>query len=315
MAALLMIKEKIKIIYADYHKVIVPVIKAVVAFLMLLAINDKIGYMTRLDSVIIVLALSGVCAFTPRSVTVLAGLAAVLAHLSALSIEVALVAAAVFLVMILVYLRFCSKDILLVVLTPLSFYFGVQYIMPLVVGILCGPAAVLTLGCGIIIHYYIDYISVNALTIQGMSASATVEKIRIGLDGIIHNDIMFLALLSFAAATLVVHILRRQAIDHAWSVAIFSGAMTNVILSFMGILVFDNGPTVIGLLLGTIVAVPLAMLVAFLFMGLDYSRTEKVQFEDEDYYYYVKAVPKMKIQAPAKTIKRINTQKYRTHHK
>jgi hypothetical protein len=91
--------------------------------------------------------------------------------------------------------------------------------------------------------------------------------------------------------------------------------MTNVILNFMGILILDDGPGVIGLLLGTIIAVPLAMLVAFLFMGLDYKRTERVQFEDEDYYYYVKAVPKMKIQAPSKTVKKINTQKYRTHHK
>ena len=315
MAALLMIKEKIKTIYADYHRVIVPVIKAVVAFLMLTAINDKIGYMARLDNLAVVLVLSAVCAFMPRTVTVIVGLAAVLIHLSALSVEIALVAAAVFLVMILLYLRFCSKDLLLVVLVPLSFYFGIPYIMPLVTGILCGPAAALTLGCGIVIHYFIDYISVNALTIQGMSASATVEKIRIGVDGIIQNDALFLALLSFIAATLVVHILRRQAIDHAGSVAIFSGAMTNVILNFMGILVADNGPTVIGLLLGTIIAVPLAMLVSFLFMGLDYSRTERVQFEDEDYYYYVKAVPKMKIQAPSKTVKRINTQKYRTHHK
>ena len=315
MAALLMLKEKIKVIYADYHQVIVPITKAIVAFMMLLAINDKIGYMAKLDSMIVVVALSVVCAFMPRTVTVLVGLAAVMAHLAALSVEVALVAVAIFLVMIFVYLRFCSKDILLVVLTPLSFYFGIPYIMPLAAGILCGPAAALTLGCGIVIHYYIDYISVNALTIQGMSASATVEKIRIGLDGIIQNDAMFLALISFVAATFVVHILRRQAIDHAWSVAIFSGAMTNVILNFMGILIFDNGPSVIGLLLGTIIAVPLAMLIAFLFMGLDYSRTERVQFEDGDYYYYVKAVPKMKIQAPAKTVKRINTQKYRTHHK
>jgi hypothetical protein len=27
-------------------------------------------------------------------------------------------------------------------------------------------------------------------------------------------------------------------------------------------------------------------------MNLDYARTERVQFEDDDYYYYVKAVPK-----------------------
>lgn len=315
MAALLMVKDKIKSIYADYHKIIVPVIKALVAFLMITAINDKIGYMVKLDSMVVVLGLSIICAILPQTMTVVVGLALVLAHLAALSVEVALVALAVFMVMILLYLRFCSKDLLLVILAPLAFHFGVPYIMPLLVGILCGPTAALTLGCGIVIHYFIDYISVNALTIQGMSASATVEKIRIGLDGIIYNDAMFLALVSFVAATLVVHILRRQSIDHAWSVAIFSGAMTNIILNFMGILVFDNGPSVMGLLIGTVIAVPLAMLVAFLFMGLDYSRTEKVQFEDEDYYYYVKAVPKMKIQAPAKTVKRINTQKYRTHHK
>lgn len=315
MAALLMMKEKIKVLYASYRSVIVPTVKAIVAFLMLLAINDKIGYMTRLDNILIVFVLTAVCAFSPRVVTVLVGLAVVLGHLTALSMEIALIALAVFVVMALLYLRFCSRDILLLVLVPVSFYFGIPYVMPLIVGILCGPMAALTLGCGIVIHYYIDYISINALTIQGMASAGTLDKIRVGLDGIIRNEAMFLALLSFGAATFVVHILRRQAIDHAWSVAIFTGAMTNVILNFMGILVLDNGPSVFGLLIGTIIAVPLAMIVGFLFMGLDYSRTERVQFEDEDYYYYVKAVPKMNIQAPAKTVKRINTQRYHTYHK
>ena len=83
----------------------------------------------------------------------------------------------------------------------------------------------------------------------------------------------------------------------------------------MGLLIFDNGPSIIGLLLGTIIAIPVAMLVGFLFMGLDYSRTERVQFEDEDYYYYVKVVPKMNIQAPSKTVKKINTQRHRTYYK
>lgn len=315
MATLLMMKEKMKRVYAGYHKIIVPTVKAVIAFMMLMAINDKLGYMARLDSFIVVLALSAVCAFTPRAITILVGLVVVLGHMYALSMEVALIAVAVFAVMVLLYLRFCSKTLLLLVLVPISFYIGVPYIMPLIVGILCGPTAVLTLCCGIVVHYYIDYISVNSLTIQGMASTGVMDKIRVGLDGIIHNEEMFLALLSFAAATIVVHILRRQSIDHAWSVAIFTGAMTNVILNFMGLLVFDNGPSVIGLLLGTIVAIPLAMFVAFLFMGLDYSRTERVQFEDEDYYYYVKVVPKMSIQAPSKTVKRINTQRQRTYYR
>ena len=42
---------------------------------------------------------------------------------------------------------------------------------------------------------------------------------------------------------------------------------------------------------------------------MDYSRTEKVQFEDDEYYYYVKAVPKMTVAAQTKTVKKINTQR------
>ena len=38
-------------------------------------------------------------------------------------------------------------------------------------------------------------------------------------------------------------------------------------------------------------------------------RSEKTQFEDDDYYYYVKAVPKIKVTTPEVSIKRINAQK------
>lgn len=43
--------------------------------------------------------------------------------------------------------------------------------------------------------------------------------------------------------------------------------------------------------------------------NLDYSRTEKVQFEDDEYYYYVKAVPKMTVATPEKKVKKITTQR------
>ena len=36
------------------------------------------------------------------------------------------------------------------------------------------------------------------------------------------------------------------------------------------------------------------------------SRTERVQFEDDEYYYYVKAVPKMYVAVKEKQVKTIN---------
>ena len=42
-----------------------------------------------------------------------------------------------------------------------------------------------------------------------------------------------------------------------------------------------------------------------IFFSVDYSRTENVQFEDDEYYYYVKAVPKVGVQMPEKQVKHI----------
>ena len=47
----------------------------------------------------------------------------------------------------------------------------------------------------------------------------------------------------------------------------------------------------------------------FFVFSVDYSRTEHTQFEDDEYYYYVKAVPKMNVAAPEMNVKRINAQR------
>jgi hypothetical protein len=46
-------------------------------------------------------------------------------------------------------------------------------------------------------------------------------------------------------------------------------------------------------LVGSIVGGIIALIVRFGQGILDYQHTERVQFEDDDYYYYVKAVPKI----------------------
>ena len=40
-------------------------------------------------------------------------------------------------------------------------------------------------------------------------------------------------------------------------------------------------------------------------MSLDYTGVRKMQFQDDEYYYYVKAVPKLKVAVVDKTVTRI----------
>ena len=48
-----------------------------------------------------------------------------------------------------------------------------------------------------------------------------------------------------------------------------------------------------GALLGSVLAILVAIVVQFFKTVVDYSSVENTQFEDDEYYYYVKAVPKV----------------------
>ena len=80
--------------------------------------------------------------------------------------------------------------------------------------------------------------------------------------------------------------------DNAWTLAIISGALIQVAGLFVGYIVLGVTGKTLWLIVGNIISLLIAFILQFLFMNLDYARTERVQFEDDDYYYYVKAVPK-----------------------
>ena len=61
------------------------------------------------------------------------------------------------------------------------------------------------------------------------------------------------------------------------------------------------------MILGMIISILLSLVVQFFAHNVDYSRTEYVQFEDEEYYYYVKAVPKNSVAKSKVTVKKITS--------
>ena len=98
------------------------------------------------------------------------------------------------------------------------------------------------------------------------------------------------------------------------------GASVGMLLEYVG---FFAGYTQIGmssmtvrLTMGCVISVLVLLVIQFFFFNLDYTRTERVQFEDDEYYYYVKAVPKRYVPARAKTVKKIseNTRNRKSSH-
>ena len=309
MSSLLVTKEYIKQIYAKNQAYIDPVLKFMLAMIVFLLINAKIGYMERIDSMAVVLVAALFCSFMPLKTIAFLGAAFMMLHYYTLSLECALVVFAMFMIMFLLFLRFAPKETLVVLLTPILFALKIPYVVPVAMGLFGGPASIVSVSFGVIISYLVEYTEMNASTITSMGSETMMSKLRFILDGLIGNKAMIVTVAAFAITLLLVYVIRRMSMDYSWTVAMIVGILANVVILLMGDLIFDLNYNILGVILGSAVAGVICLVLQFLFFNLDYRRTENVQFEDDEYYYYVKAVPKITVSTPDKKVKKINSKK------
>lgn len=309
MTALLEIRERIKQVYSKFEIVILPVAKFLLAFIVLNTLNGRLGYMAQLNNIALVLIVALLCSFLPTGMLLLFGTLFSLGHMYALSLEVALVGLCVYLVMYLLFFRYSGKDSLVVVVTPLLCAFKIPYVVPIVVGLVCGPASIVSVGCGVFVYYFMEMVIGSAPNISVMDDEDILAKVRLLIEGMMDNRAMLVVIASFAVTVLAVYFLRRLSVNHSWTIAMVAGAMIEVMVLLVGDLMYDINISVSGALFGSLLAVGVAKIVEFFRFCVDYNRTERVQFEDDEYYYYVKAVPKMTVPVSTKTVKKINSQK------
>lgn len=309
MTALLELRENLKKIYNRNEAFILPVIKFLLSFIVLSIINGKMGYMTKLDNMAIVLIVSLLCSFLPTGFMAFFAMMFAVLHMYALSIETAAVGLVVFLLLYLLFLRFTAKEALVVVLTPVLCMLKLPYVMPVAMGLIGTPASCVSVGCGVVVYYLLQTVITNAPTINSMGAEEATAKLRLLIDGMLGNKAMLVTIAAFAITVIVVYLIRRMSVDHSWTIAMVAGVMIEVMILLVGDLMYDTNLSIVSALLGAVVTLIACKIIEFFRFCLDYSRTEKVQFEDDEYYYYVKAVPKMTVAAPTNTVKKINTQR------
>lgn len=309
MTALLELRENLKKIYSRNEAFILPVIKFLLGVIVLSIINGKMGYMTKLDNMAIVLIVSLLCSFLPTGFMAFFAMMFAVLHMYALSIETAAVGLVVFLLLYLLFLRFTAKETLVVVLTPVLCMLKLPYVMPVAMGLIGTPASCVSVGCGVVVYYLLQTVITNAPTINSMGAEEATAKLRLLIDGMLGNKAMLVMIAAFAITVIVVYLIRRMSVDHSWTIAMVAGVMIEVMILLVGDLMYDTNLSIVSALLGAVVTLIACKIIEFFRFCLDYSRTEKVQFEDDEYYYYVKAVPKMTVAAPTNTVKKINTQR------
>lgn len=301
METLLVLKQQLMRLYTRFEAFIVPILKFFAMLFAMIFINGSIGEMDKLKNPAIVLILSLLCSFLPTNVIVLVAGLVIVAHVYAISLECAVVVLFVFIIMYALYFRFTPKDAIAVLLTPVAFAMKIPYVIPISMGFVGNPLSAISVGCGTVVYYVLHYVSENKASLSsssaasggGLDAESALSGFKTVIDGLLKNDTMVAMIITFAVTIVVVYCIRRLKINYSWQIALGTGSVVCLVTAMVTNSVLDADISIGGAIIGIIVAILICTILTFFIFNVDYSRAEYVQFEDDEYYYYVKAVPKI----------------------
>ena len=306
MDSIYVLRGRLQEIYGRNSKIFDKALQFILAVVTFSVINHNVGFMKAAASPVASLALAVICTFLPLMVTVVMATVLILAHMFAVSLGTLAVTAIVFLIMYIFYLRLTPKMALIVLLTPLAFVLKIPYVIPIACGLVAAPVSLVAIACGTIVFYMMEYVKKSAAAIEGAGAKGMLTQVANYAKQVFQNKEMWVIIVAFIICFFVVYTLRRQSMDHAWKIAIIAGAIASIIVIAVGDIALGVHTSYGALIGGSIAAVGIGIVLELFFFTVDYARSENLQFEDDEYYYYVKAIPKVSISTPEKTVKRIN---------
>lgn len=296
MENLFIYRDKMKKIYSEYEFVIKRVIQFVFAFVVLQFLTNSLGYYDLLNLITIRLFISVVCAFVPAPIVVFIMAVVALVHLFKMSAIVGAVAAIVFIIFYAIYLRFAPKQgiymLAIAALAPFNLHFAVAFVL----GMFVGPITIIPTALTVLLMSFTEQLKTAGEVIgANMNMDNVLPAFQGVVDGILADKSMLLTLVALCIIIVLTYVISRMPFDYSWYIAIVAAAVVNVLIMVVGGIVLKAQVGFVGVLVGTIISAIVAAILQFMKCVVDYPKKEFVQFEDDDYYYYVRAIPKLGI--------------------
>ena len=157
--------------------------------------------------------------------------------------------------------------------------------------------------------YIINTASVYESAVSNKSLTESMLQVSYLIENLIKNKQLVLVMAALALTVIIVYVIRRLKVDYAWGYAIAAGSIFQFIFIVIGEMFLKTGINIVLVVIGVVLGALVGYLCNILFFAVDFRRTEYVQYEDDEYYYYVKAVPKINVAGEDVRVKQINARK------
>lgn len=247
--------------------------------------------------------LTVLCAFLPLSGCVLVLSIIMILHIAVSSASAALVVAVLMGIGYLITSYYQSKAGYELVFLPIFRQVGVPFTVPMVNGLIGQMHDLSGVIVGGFTSYSIGVIADNLGLLTSKDSGTNVLKLL--MSKMLQNKEFYFYMVAIMVVFLVTYLCRTAKIRFSWLIAVAGSLLLEFAVMFAGYLFSGNRSSIPGLLLGNFLTLILGLFVTYFLMDLNYARVETIQYEDDEYYYYVTAVPKVHVTEEQKTVKKI----------
>lgn len=317
-AGIYQFRERLILFYKRQEYLLLPVLRFAVSLALLLLLRTHLGAHgpagAALGSTLLNVIIALVCSMLPPGYA--AGIIALVMvwDLYKLSLEATAICVALLLLCILLYFRFVPRDIMVLLVIPIAYALNVHYAVPVIAGLLFGPGTAVPIIFGLVFARYVVLVEEKLPSMGGTDAALTGERLisnfRSLVDGIMKDRELIVLVAALALTAVIVCFIRHLVMANAWIVAITVGSVLELAVLLLGDMKYETNIDLARVFIGIAVSFLLAQIFRFFAFNVDYLRIESTQFEDEDYYYYVKAVPKVMVPVPSMTVRNFSSPGY-----
>ncbi len=219
-------------------------------------------------------------------------------YISFVSVEAAALFFLVYFLILVFYVRIFPKESIIILLMIGAYAFKIPYVVPLAAGIYVGIKGLGAVIIGVFLYHNIGVIKEIAETLEktDFTIAAFVDNGVKMLDVVVKNiDISWVFPAGvFSLGLISVWIISNTFIDNETNY----GILVSGVLMIIGFLLCGFLTSAKVSIAGALIGIPVSCIIVFFIQKidfvLDYPNAERVKFQDDNYVYYVKAVPKIK---------------------
>ena len=301
MATLLIWRGRIRHFFESHYLILRGLIKAIVVtgMMMLLASRFPEGFFS--DKYWIFPVVAVICGLTPDAIVAVVGIE-VWQISNTLAITILLMIAIFF----LLFGRKAKEQWYMLLSVPTLSVCHMGFSVPMVAALFAGPSMIPALIMGIILRFCLEGVAEYTATAQrALGDTNYLAPLQYLVDYLISNRSFVVALIVYTLTFIVIYYLRRANFRHAPQIAILVGAIVLYTLEMISNIIWELELNLILTSVLVIATMAIAYVFQFMHISLDYHGTRRLQFEDDEYYYHVTAIPKYNVAVGDKVITKI----------